>query len=108
MAVKKSKKGTVPAKTPEELLQQVRDLAQKVPADKLGAALKKVAAARGLSAAQLHLTFDATKDDPYYNVYRYAFFGLVPEQPPELEHQAVTASGPKARTLLAKRPSRKR
>jgi hypothetical protein len=71
------KKG-VPARTAAELLAQVKDLIDVVPVEKLGAGLKKVGASRGLRGARLELHFSPS-DDPYYNVYRYAFFGKVPE-----------------------------
>lgn len=65
-------------KEPNELLEHVKQLAGQVPIEKLGAALKSVAKARGMTGARLELQFQRM-DDPYYNVYRYAFFGKVPE-----------------------------
>lgn len=67
----------------------MRDLAREVSLDGLKGGLKNVAKARNLVGARLDLQF-GKGDDPYYNVYRYAFFGLVPE---ELTPVAVSAKG---------------
>jgi hypothetical protein len=58
---------------------------KEVPLNELRANLKEVAEKRGLAGATLELHFH--DDKPlYYNVYRYAFFGMVPDL--ELDPQA--------------------
>ena len=75
---------------PKSLVQQVKQLANDVPLEKLRAGLKKVASARGLQAATLNLHFHSS-DDPYYNVYRYAFFGKPPEIADIVEERVANA-----------------
>jgi hypothetical protein len=77
---------------PGQLLDHVKQLASEVPLEKLTAGLKKVANARGLTGANLDLRF-RQMDDPYYNVYRYAFFGKAPERGEEVEARMATGRG---------------
>jgi hypothetical protein len=102
----KRKAAAAEAAKPMNLVDEVRDLAQKVPLEKLGAALEKVARARKITGASIDLHFRPA-DDPYGNVYRYAFFGKVPEieqGDPMAELNIVTAAG---KRFIAKRSKSK-
>jgi len=70
----------------------VKILGKEVPISELRANLKKVAEDRELLGANLELHFrpDVERKKQYYNIYRYAFFGKVPEV--ELDPRAKTIS----------------
>jgi hypothetical protein len=62
----------------EEIGDFVKIMDKEVPLNELRANLKEVAKKRGLVGATLEMHF--ADDKPlYYNVYRYAFFGMVPD-----------------------------
>ncbi|MCU0286763.1 MAG: hypothetical protein MUF15_10215 [Acidobacteria bacterium] len=46
--------------------------------------LRRAAETRGLLGANLEFIFQRNQETPYYNIYRYAFFGKVPEVLEEL------------------------
>lgn len=80
----------------KEITEFVKILDKKVPLSKLRANLRKVAENRGLVGANLELNFDPTMEigepPPYYNIYKYAFFGMVPER--ELKQKPKIISSP--------------
>jgi hypothetical protein len=78
----------------KEIMEFVKILDKKVPLSELRTNLRKVAESRGLVGANLELHFHAGDErrNEYYNVYKYAFFGMVPEV--ELDPRARTISPP--------------
>jgi hypothetical protein len=63
----------------EEITKFVRVMDKEVPLKELGANLRNVAEKRGIVGASLDLHFSPSGGPDYYNVYRYAFFGMVPD-----------------------------
>lgn len=80
-----NKENEVPKKAmqPEEIADVIRAIASEGDFVKMRANLWRIAQTRGLVGASLNLHFGEDAAD-YYNVYRYAFFGLVPDLEEEI------------------------
>lgn len=82
----------------KEIVELVKILDKEVPVSELRTNLTKVAESRGLVGANLELHFRASdEEEPYYNVYKYAFFGMVPEV--ELDSRAKVIRPPSIEKL---------
>lgn len=86
--VTKSKKGS----SPEDIREFLKSFDKEVPVSKLRANLRKVAESRGLIGANLEFHFRSGDEALYYNIYRYAFCGMVPE--PEFDPKVMTLLSP--------------
>ncbi|HLP47935.1 MAG TPA: hypothetical protein VK469_18470 [Candidatus Kapabacteria bacterium] len=75
----KEKKEAGRAVISEEIEEFLEILDRKQISNEMRVNLRRAAEARGLVGANLEFIFERNQETPYYNIYRYAFFGRVPE-----------------------------
>lgn len=63
----------------EEIEEFLEILDRKEVSNEMRTNLRRAAETRGLVGAHLEFTFQKDQETPYYNIYRYAFFGKVPD-----------------------------
>ena len=87
----------------EEIAEFVKILNGEEHLNELRTNLRGVAESRGLAGASLALHFRPDLDDVgYYNVYKYAFFGMVPENELYVNPRAIDAPSIERYEILTK------
>ncbi len=78
----------------------VKIMGKELPIEELRTNLARVARSRGLLASELRLHF-RPNEAPYYNIYKYAFFGKIPEV--DIDPRARLVRGRAAKAKLFKK-----